>query len=84
MGPTQKWKRSWEDTSVNILKRNKTLGKLGALTVELEEIQETEQETVTIMEHVHELKEILKAAKFPMQSRHQRRMYRWKTWIPIF
>lgn len=67
MGPAQKRKRNSRDTSVDVLKRSKTLEKLRAFTAVLEEIEGTEQEMPTIMEHVHELEEILKTAKFPVR-----------------
>ena len=66
MGPDHKRKRSLQDSSVGVLKMSKTLEQLRALAAEFEEIEETEHEMLTIMEHVHKLEEILKTAKFPV------------------
>ena len=66
MGHAHKRKRSLQDSSVGVLKMSKTLEQLRALAAEFEEIEETEHEMLTIMEHVHKLEEILKTAKFPV------------------
>lgn len=72
MGPAQKRKRSLQDISMDVFKMSKALEKIRVLAGELEEVEETEQEMLAIMKHVHELEAILKTAKFPVRIPYHR------------